>query len=443
MEEIVDTNSTPALGAAPKAPSAASREVRLTKGLVGGALLLGAGLQSWVPPGGFTLVAGALLAGAIVVVAADVAPGRVRETIAGFRFTATLLLVLATMAVLGTLILQMKPSALYLSRYGVAGKAILALRLDDVFHGLPFALVIALFSASVICSALARLPFRLRSAGFFVCHLGLLTSLAGAAASATLAVRGRLDLYAGGETATEVGLTKAGAPTGGVRPLGFTLRLDRFQLVNYEPEYRVGYYEQVETTDEHGRHASWLLKASFDPDTARHRLPNGDSFRLKRIYPDFRHSPNPTPGTFEYGTASQEWKNPGADMEVLQQGVPREELMLAHHPKGFFLSPTRALVFEKREKEVKAYISDLTVTQGGTEVTRAISVNEPFTFNGWTFYQANYNPEVPTYSGIEAVYDPGVSWVFTGFALICLGVVWMMYVEPRLRRKTAQSVVHA
>ena len=388
-------------------------------------------------------MAGALLAGVVVVAGAWLGPGRVRQTIAGFRFTATLLFVLATMAVLGTLILQMKPSAVYLSRYGVAGRLILALRLDDIFHGLPFALVMALFGAAVICSALSRLPVKLKTAGFFVCHLGLLTSLAGAAASAALAVRGRIDLYAGGDTATEVAATRSGTPTAEVRPLGFTLRLDRFQLVNYEPEYRVGYYEQVEITDEHGKHVNWSLRASFDPDTAKHRLPNGDSFRLKRIYPDFRHSPDPTPGAFEYGTASQEWKNPGAEMEVVQQGAVKEELMLAHHPQGFFLSPTRALVFEKREEEVKAYISDLTVTQGRTEVKRAISVNEPFTFSGWTFYQANYNPQIPTYSGIEAVYDPGVSWVFAGFALICLGVVWMMYVEPRLGRKTAVPAVHA
>jgi hypothetical protein len=59
------------------------------------------------------------------------------------------------------------------------------------------------------------------------------------------------------------------------------------------------------------------------------------------------------------------------------------------------------------------------------------------TYNGWTLYQVNYNPEDPTYSGLEAVYDPGVAWVFFGFFLISLGVFWMFYVEPRLRKKAA------
>jgi len=60
-------------------------------------------------------------------------------------------------------------------------------------------------------------------------------------------------------------------------------------------------------------------------------------------------------------------------------------------------------------------------------------VNDPFVFGGWTLYQVNYNPEQPTYSGLEAVRDPGVTWVFLGFTLICLGVAYMFYVEPRLR----------
>jgi cytochrome c biogenesis protein ResB len=67
-------------------------------------------------------------------------------------------------------------------------------------------------------------------------------------------------------------------------------------------------------------------------------------------------------------------------------------------------------------------------------VARAVvAVNEPFDFEGWTFYQVNYDPNDPSYSGLEAVRDPGVTWVFVGFTLICLGVAYLFYLEPRLR----------
>lgn len=406
--------------AAPGTPSLsiAQREVRLTTLLVVAALLLGAVLQVWIPPGGLTLVAGAGLASLLVLALSFVVPGRLRETLAGFRFIATLLFVLALFAVIGTLVLQLKPAAFYVNRYGAVGQLIVGLRLDDVFHGLPFALLMALFGASVMASATLRWPLSWRSSGFFICHVGLMTSLAGAAASATLAIRGRIDLHAGGEHATHVRVTKGGMPTGEYAELGFDLRLDRFKAESYETEYRVGYYEAQPAVGEDGRVRSrWMLKASFDPDALKHRLPNGDSFQLKSIDP----------------------RTNAVLAEVHQGGLPKEHLLVAGRPSAFYLAPDRVLVYEKRQEEKRAYISWVTATQGAAQEKAVISVNDPMTHAGWTLYQVNYNPEDPTYSGLEAVYDPGVSWVFLGFALICLGVAWMFYVEPRLKRKAAAS----
>jgi hypothetical protein len=416
------------------APSVAEREVRLTTWLVVAALGVGTILQTWIPPGGVTLVAGAFLASVVVFGLSFVVPGRLRESLAGFRFIATLLFVLAVMAVLGTLILQMKPHGFYVARYGFVGRLIVGLRFDDIFHGLPFALLMALFGASVFASATLRWPVKLRSAGFFICHVGLLTSLAGAAASATLAIRGRIDLFAGGETAQKVRVTRGGEPTGELALLGFDLHLDRFQLVNYETEYRVGYYEQKIVVDEHGQHPQWKLKASFDPDGEKHRLPGGDSFQVKGLYPDFRPMPDPANNRVVYGTASSEWKNPAVAVEVHAPGVQKDNLMLAGQVSPVFLAQDRALVFEKRDKEAKQFVSYVSALKNGSRVERSVSVNDPLTVHGWTLYQVNYKPEDPTYSGLEAVYDPGVAWVFTGFGLICLGVFYMFYVEPRLKK---------
>lgn len=109
--------------------------------------------------------------------------------------------------------------------------------------------------------------------------------------------------------------------------------------------------------------------------------------------------------------------------------------MLANHPGAFFLSQSGALVFEKRARQSKQDISHVTATQASGSIQRTISVNDPFSFKGWMLYQSECNPNDPTYSGLTAVYDPGVFWVFTGFALICLGVAYMFYVEPRLKRR--------
>ena len=492
-----------------------------------GALLLGLLAQVWVPPGPLTLAAATGIASLTVLGLSFLVPGRLRTTLAGFRFTSTLLIALAAFAIVGTLVLQGKPAALYPQRYGAVGRLIVALRLDDIFHGLPFAGLTALFGAAILSSAALRWPPSLKRAGFFLAHLGLLVSGAGAAASSVFSVRGRIDLKAGGDVATAVRVVRNGLSTGLTAPLGFDLRLDQFDLVNYEPEYRVGYYEKQLQRRDGKVVEEFRLRTSFDPDLASHRLPGGDAFRLKGIYPDFvsenqvSAAPNGRPalevvaegrpywvfagegiplaggssvllfnwscppappgattailvcggekkvvihtgdgeavqplaegaeaagGTIRfgrllesairtpaYGTRSGDWNNPAALVETHAAGKVKEEIALANQPRGIFVSERAALVFERREREVKAFRSHVTARQGDKLIRAVVAVNEPFDFGGWTFYQVNYDPNDPSYSGLEAVRDPGVTWVFVGFTLICLGVAYLFYVEPRLR----------
>lgn len=515
-----------AAAAAPKArPTSASSEVTRIALLVGGVVLAGSAAQLFVAPGPWALVASALLAGVAVFALGFIVSGKLRQTLIGFRFVAVLLVALAVAAILGTLILQGKPEALYRQRYGAVGDLIVALRLDDIFHSVWFGGLIALFAASAASSAILRWPVNARTAGFFVCHLGLLTSLGGAALSSTLSVKGRVDLHTGGQSADAVAVTRAASGERAV-PLGFDLRLDRFDVVRYDAEYRVGYYAPRRVAAGDRIQERWGLKASFDPDLARHRLPGGDGFRLKAIYPDFAIRPRPAaagagepalevvlegrsqwlfpggridgaggrvavlfdrvlpaapavptavlvsaaegkvvvraPGgesaapltaglelagglvrledvipsasrEAEYTTRSEEWRNPVVLLEVKEDGRAREALLSAREGGAVRLARGGALVFERREDEVKAYRSEVTAMAGGATRKAVVTVNEPFSFGGWTFYQANYDPKDPTYSGFEAVKDPGVSWVFLGFALICVGVAWMFYVAPRLR----------
>jgi cytochrome c biogenesis protein ResB len=128
-------------------------------------------------------------------------------------------------------------------------------------------------------------------------------------------------------------------------------------------------------------------------------------------------------------------KNPAVLLEVAEGGRSREVLLVAHEGGGVRLSGAGALAFQRREDEVKSFRSEVTASAGRKQQKATIAVNDPFQFQGWTFYQVNYDPRDPTYSGLEAVRDPGVTWVFLGFGLISLGVCYLFYVEPRLRRR--------
>jgi ResB-like family len=408
-----------------------------------GVVLAGSAMQLFVEPGPVALVASAAIAGAAVFALGFVIPGKLRQTLSGFRFISTLLFALAVAAILGTLILQTKSTQMYQARYGAVGDVIVALRLDDIFHSVWFGGLLALFFAAVLNSAIQRWPLKAKNAGFFTCHVGLLLSLAGAALSTTTSVKGRVDLHAGGEHASAVAVTRGGSYTGKMLPLGFDLRLDRFDVVRYEAEYRIAYYEPTRRVVDGRAQESWMLKASFDPEPGRHRLPGGDSFRVKAFYPDLVARPRPaaagqagTPA-LEYATASKELRNPAVLLEVYEGGRPHERLLVAHEGGGFRLGRGGAIAFEHREDEVKAFRSDVTVTDGPAVKKAVITVNDPLAFGAWTFYQVNYDPRDPTYSGLEAVRDPGVPWVFLGFALISIGVFYMFYVESRLKRQKA------
>jgi hypothetical protein len=134
-------------------------------------------------------------------------------------------------------------------------------------------------------------------------------------------------------------------------------------------------------------------------------------------------------------SASAEPKNPAVAIELEDGGRIQEALLVASQPGGLPFAGDRGLVFERRGSEAKAYRSAVTITEGGRQVSGLVSVNQPLSIAGWTLYQANYDPKDLTYSGLEAVRDPGVAWVFGGFALITFGVAYMLNIAPRIRRE--------
>jgi ResB-like family len=423
--------------------------------LIAGALVTGAVLQIFIEPGPKALVASALIAGTAVFVLSQLLPGRWREIMSGFRFTSVLLIVLGIAAALGTLILQGRPISEYPTKYGVVGDLIVAARLDDIFHSLWFGCLMALFGAAVVNSASLRWPLKLKNAGFFVCHLGLLTTLVGAGLSSYFAVRGRVELFADGSTVKDVLVTKSGQvkvaaydangqPLPATAPLGFDLRLDQFDLVRYATEYRIGYYEPRQLED--GR-VDWRLKASFDPDEGvKHLLPGGNAFTIRKLWTAYQASDDGA-GRVAKAAPGQEMKNPAAVLEVKVDGEATQSAPLVVHSQANFVavppgspSPRGFLAFERREDEAKSYQSHITAIAAGAEQKALVSVNDPFSFKGWTFYQANYDPKNPKYSGLEAVHDPGVNWVFLGFVLIMVGVFYMFYVETRLKARKPATV---
>lgn len=110
--------------------------------------------------------------------------------------------------------------------------------------------------------------------------------------------------------------------------------------------------------------------------------------------------------------------------------------ILANNPPKWYPDKNFALLYEQSGMVVKDYKSILRVMDGGkTVMTKTIEVNDPLKYKGYVFYQSSYDPEGEKYTGLQVTRNPGLVVVYAGFILLCVGVVFIFYVKPFLRRR--------
>jgi len=82
---------------------------------------------------------------------------------------------------------------------------------------------------------------------------------------------------------------------------------------------------------------------------------------------------------------------------------------------------------------VKDYYSDLQVLEDGKVVTeKTIEVNDPLYYGGYHFYQHSYDKKGEQYSVLSVSSDSGLYLVYTGYILLMIGIIWLMWIIPLL-----------
>jgi uncharacterized Tic20 family protein len=128
--------------------------------------------------------------------------------------------------------------------------------------------------------------------------------------------------------------------------------------------------------------------------------------------------------------------NPAILVEIEGPRGTVADWMLVNNPPKWYPDNNFALLYEQTGMVVKDYKSILRVVDGGkTVMTKTIEVNDPLKYKGYVFYQSSYDPEGERYTGLQVTRNPGLAVVYTGFILLCVGVVFIFYVKPFLRRK--------
>ncbi len=107
-------------------------------------------------------------------------------------------------------------------------------------------------------------------------------------------------------------------------------------------------------------------------------------------------------------------------------------------PETFF-DQSVALIYKAKDTEPEDFHSELVVLDaaGNQLAKKIVSVNDPLIFQGHWFYQGNCTPDHPNVSGITVVREPGLWLVYVGFFMLIVGIVWMFYLKPILKRRDA------
>ncbi len=160
---------------------------------------------------------------------------------------------------------------------------------------------------------------------------------------------------------------------------------------------------------------------------------NGNiGFSVRHLMPDVAYM-KATPAT-----KSQELKNPVAKVEVWKKGGSAQNAFLyptqSAGKGGSFIVPGTLyfLAMESiKDKETKYYKSEVSVVGEDGQIVKQspIKVNEPMLYKGFRFYQNDYDPQNPNYSGIGVSQEPGLMVIYMGFFLLVAGVAHMFYVK--------------
>lgn len=197
----------------------------------------------------------------------------------------------------------------------------------------------------------------------------------------------------------------------------------------------VGATQQVVYLSDDGIREEKLEIGQFYP------FPNKDDSGITPsiLYPDAAYlKANPA-------SKGEELLNPVAKVEIWKKGWDawREAYLYPNARKrgGVHSIPESnyLLALESiKDQETKYWKSTLTVigADGQSAKSQTIKVNAPMLYKGYRFYQTDYDPNNPNYSGIGVSHEPGLLVIYVGFLVLVAGTFLLFY--RRFRNKESE-----
>jgi cytochrome c biogenesis protein ResB len=349
-----------------------------------------------------------------------------RRLLSSVKFAVTILSLITIASIIGTVIPQNLTPDEYIQRYGERFYALFRLlNWTNLYHSWWFTslLVCLMLSLGVVTSG--RFSLRLRSLGFVITHVSIIIIVIGAIIGSIFGAKGFLWLKEGQSSSVFYVKEKP-------YPLGFEVSLMDFNLEYYESEK-----------------SEISVQLKNNPNSVAQIFPAvvGQEFKIKgsaykleilQYIPDFVIDAE----TKEASSRSDSPNNPALKIALSQDAKDRKESWLFARFPGMHMSEDEPLevVYNFSPPEIKDYKSSLEISENGEiKASRIIEVNHPFQYKGYTFYQSSYRPEDLTFTGLEVVKDPGIPLVYIGFSSLMVGLVFLFYVSPFIKKQAGRG----
>ncbi len=223
---------------------------------------------------------------------------KVWEYLSSIKLAVSILVYLAIATIIGTLVLQNVEPARYLQHYSESFyKFIKLLSLDDTYHSIWFMFLVGLLNINLLFCTFEKLPFKKNKTGFFLIHLSIFFIVLGGTISAKYGIKGYMHFHVG-ETHNDFNLTKYNTMLDKKKNLDFGVRLDKFEVEYYPPDYRVYVYTRKSTDRDFGKPYSFKAEdgKEYKVREANAKLKIEKFFRDYKQQEILKHDENGVPG---------------------------------------------------------------------------------------------------------------------------------------------------
>lgn len=264
-------------------------------------------------------------------------------------------------------------------------------------------------------------PFSMKNAGFFLNHFGLFLVLFSTALGSSDMQRLTVNCYVGRSE------QRAADESGKVVELPFSIRLNKFSIDEFRPKIAIVEEKDGQIVPEKGKDQIVLL--------------DQNTFNMGRYHLDVEQFLESSVKSGDgYQTSTERGSSPAARLKMTNLDNQAEfsgwicsgSFNMA--PEVLKLDETHLLVM--LPPEPRKFSSELELkTKSGQMIQTTIEVNKPYSIQGWSIYQMDYDTTLGRWSDLsvlELVRDPWLPVVYLGIFLMMAGAGFLfIYGKPK------------